>query len=67
LNASFGEMLKLQQITSGSNLVGKTVEFSNNDGKQSGKVDSMNVVDGKIVLKVGTNDVGLDSVTSVTS
>ncbi len=65
LDANFGEVLRLQQLTSGTNLVGKTVTYNDEDGKeQSGVVSSVAVTDGKFQLTVGTDTVALESVTS---
>ena len=66
LNASFDQILKLQSLTSGANLIGKTVSYSNSDGSSaSGKVNQV-TADGKSVfLQVGTARVGLDQVTTI--
>jgi flagellar basal-body rod modification protein FlgD len=66
LNASFSEMLKLQQLTQGADLIGKTIEYKPKDGDQkSGKVDSVAVQDGSYVLKVGNDTVKLSQVQTV--
>src|SRR3954470_5845339 len=51
LNANFSEMLKLQQLTQGVDLIGKTVTFTPTDGSDpvTGKVGSVTVQDGKFV------------------
>ena len=69
LNANFSEMLKLQQLTQGAGLVGKTVTYTPTDGgaAATGTVDSLTTQDGKFVLAVGSARVGLDQVTTVTS
>ena len=66
LNASFAEMLKLQQLTQGVELIGKTVTYRPTGGTAdvSGKVDSISVQNNQILLKVGTASVGLDQVTA---
>lgn len=66
LNASFDQILKLQSLTSGADLIGKTVSYSNSDGSStSGKVNQV-TADGKSVfLQVGTARVGLDQVTTI--
>ena len=66
LNASFDQILKLQSLTSGADLIGKTVAYSTTGGgSASGKVDQV-TADGKSVfLQVGTARVGLDQVTTI--
>jgi flagellar basal-body rod modification protein FlgD len=67
LNASFSEMLALQQLTQGVDLIGKTVEYVPPGGgpNASGVVDSVTVQDGRFVLMVDDNAVGLSQLVSV--
>ncbi|MBX9625297.1 MAG: flagellar hook capping protein [Gemmataceae bacterium] len=67
LNASFGEMLRLTQLTQGADLIGKTVRYTPADGGAAvtGKVDSVAVQDGAFVLQVGSTPVRLGQVQSV--
>lgn len=67
LNATFAESLKLQQLTQGTSLVGKTIEYrtTNSSSPSSGTVDSVTAQDGKFVLNVGTDRVALDQITTV--
>lgn len=68
LNANFAEMLRLQQLTQGADLIGKTVTYTPADGgRATGTVDSLTTQDGKFVLAVGSARVGLDQVTDVTA
>jgi flagellar basal-body rod modification protein FlgD len=69
LNASFGEMLKLQQLTQGSELLGKQIEFTQDDGtSQTGRVNSVVVDNGKILLEIGNGtQVPLDQVKTIIS
>jgi flagellar basal-body rod modification protein FlgD len=64
LNASFAELLKLQQLTEGANLVGLKVLYtrSGSDTVLQGVVDQVNVVDGKLNLIVNGQNVSLDQV-----
>lgn len=64
LNASFGAMLSLQQLTQGSNLIGKTVMYqvSDSSAPTHGTVDGITVRDGAINLVVGGNEVPLSAV-----
>ena len=67
LNASFGEMLRLTQLTQGADLIGKTVRYTPAGGGDlvTGKVDSVAVQDGAFVLQVGSASVRLDQIQSV--
>ncbi len=67
LNTSFAEMLKLQQLTQGANLIGKTIEYTPTDGgaTATGKVDSVTAQNGQFVLTVGSDQVTLDQIKSV--
>lgn len=67
LNASFAQMLKLTQLTQGSDLIGKTIKYTPAGGGDAatGKVDSVTAQDGQFVLSVGTTQVKLDQVQSV--
>ena len=65
LDANFGQVLRLQQLTSGTSLVGKTVTYTDADGgEKSGSVSAVAVNDGEFQLTVGTDTVPLDQVTS---
>jgi flagellar basal-body rod modification protein FlgD len=69
LNASFAENLKLQQLTQGADLVGRTVTYkpeADSPTNATGTVDSVAVENGQFVLKVGTTSVVLDNIVSVT-
>lgn len=67
LNANFSEMLKLQQLTQGADLIGKTIEYTlpGDPASKTGKVTSVQAEDGKFVLQVGSDQVGLDQISSV--
>lgn len=69
LNASFSEMLKLQQLTQGVDLIGKSVTYTPAGGGAAvtGTVGSVNVANDQIVLRVGTSDVSLSQVTTFTA
>jgi flagellar basal-body rod modification protein FlgD len=67
LNANFSSMLKLQQLTEGAGLIGKTVQYTSGQNQASGKVNSLAVQNGNIVLNVGATQVTLDQVTAVIS
>lgn len=66
LNASFSQMLKLQQMTNGAGLIGKTVSYTGSDGQaRSGTVGSLAVDGSNVVLVIGQDRVGLDQIASV--
>ncbi|MBA4065290.1 MAG: flagellar hook capping protein [Isosphaera sp.] len=67
LNATFSEVLRLQELTNGTNLIGKTVQFTPTGGGPlaTGTVDSVGVRDGRFVLQVGGQAVGLDQISTV--
>jgi flagellar basal-body rod modification protein FlgD len=66
LNANFAQMLKLQQLTQGADLIGKTISYTSAAGSAaSGKVDAVAVQDGQFVLSVGSDQVKLDQIKTV--
>jgi flagellar basal-body rod modification protein FlgD len=67
LNATFSQVLQLQQLTQGSSLVGKTITYTPADGgaAATGTVSSVSVQSGSFVLQVGSTQVGLSQVTNV--
>ena len=66
LNTSFGDMLKLQEITQGSGLIGKTVSYADSSGSpKSGTVESVGLTNGAIALQVGSDSVSLDQISGV--
>lgn len=69
LNANFSEMLKLQQLTQGADLIGKTVTYAPPGGgdPRSGTVSAVSVQDGSYVLNIGSDKVALSQVQNVTA
>jgi flagellar basal-body rod modification protein FlgD len=66
LNTSFAQMLKLQQLTQGANLIGKTIDYTPTGGTAtSGTVTAVTAQNGQFVLTVGTNQVTLDQIQSL--
>lgn len=66
LNTSFSQMLSLQQITQGSNLIGKEITYTDSNGQAAtGAVTSVSVKDGNVTLDVGSTSVTLSQVTGV--
>jgi len=63
LNASFGDMLSLQQITQGANLMGQQIVYRTSDNQTArGTVKGFAVNEGRIELQVGNDAVTLDKV-----
>jgi flagellar basal-body rod modification protein FlgD len=67
LNASFEQMLTLQKLSSGTNLVGKTVQYRSGNDVLSGKVSQVIADGNNVSLKVGNSLISLDDVTGVTA
>ena len=67
LNASFENMLRLQEISQGMSLVGKTVQFEDAGELKSGRVDEFFTSEGAINLMVDGNSVPINQVIGVTA
>ena len=69
LNASFAEMLRLQTLTQGADLIGKTVTYTPAEGgtRTSGTVSAVALDNGSYVLQIGADRVGLDQVETVSA
>ena len=69
LNGSFEQMLKLQELTDGAGLLGKSVMYStdNDSTPRVGVVDEVKSTDNGISLLISGEKVPIDFVTSVTS
>jgi flagellar basal-body rod modification protein FlgD len=67
LNASFSDMLTLQQMTQGANLVGRSVAFqqAGSSTPQQGTVQGVSVQNGQLQLLIGGAAVPLTQVLSV--
>ena len=67
LGSNFSQMLKLQQISQGTDLIGKTVEFTQNGSStvETGTVDRLVVNSGNIFLQIGSAQVSLDNLRGV--
>ena len=66
LNANFSSFMKLQQVSQGSNLVGKNVEWLDKDGvRQQGVVDKISVKDSELQLEIDGKQVPIENVTAI--
>src|SRR5262249_13220740 len=59
LNANFADMLQLQQLTQGANLIGRTITFqqAGSSAVNRGVVDRVTTDNGQIQVHVGTAQV----------
>ena len=69
LNSSFAKVLAAEQLSQATALIGKEVIFAGGDGEEyyRGKVERANLVDGEVRLVVGSYELGLDEILSVTN
>ncbi len=67
LNQNFSELFKLQSLTQGAGLVGKQVTYYSEvtRSEQTGVVQSASAVDGKLVLTINGERIGLDNISAV--
>jgi flagellar basal-body rod modification protein FlgD len=65
LNLSFGQMLKVQELSQGAQLVGQTVQYKTDNGTARGIVQAAGIVDGALKLGIDGNEVSLDDVIAV--
>jgi flagellar basal-body rod modification protein FlgD len=66
LNASFSDMLSLQELTQGSSLIGKGISYTNSQGAvTSGTVNSVAMANGHIALQVNSDSVTLGQIIGV--
>lgn len=66
LNLRFEQMLKVQELTHGAQLVGRTIEYRSDTGTARGVVDAARLVNGGLMLSVGGRTVSLDDVLAIT-
>jgi len=65
MRASFSEMLKLQQLLGGTELLGRTVRYLSNGELSEGVVEAVSSREGSVRLLVNQAEVGLDSVQTI--
>lgn len=66
LNASFADMLLLQQLSTGDSLIGSTITYDKEGvGSVTGVVQQVNVESGNVVLQTDNGKVPLTAVRSV--
>lgn len=67
LNANFGDLLALQQITQGAGLIGKTVTYTAGDTAHTGNVEGFTITDGQLQLRVDGQEVPIGQVQGMTA
>jgi len=67
LNASFEQMLRIQQLTNGSELIGKVAVYYDPDGKQlrEGVVTALRVDENRVTLEIDGHVVDLANVKEI--
>ncbi len=65
LNVNFEQMLKVQELTQGAQLVGRTAEYITNDGTAQGVIESAYLLDGELVLNIDGLAVPLNDVIGI--
>ena len=69
MNTNFASLLLLQNLTQGTNLIGKTVTYTKPNSTQpaSGVVQSVSVAGGTVGLVVGGNPVALSQIQGISA
>ena len=65
LNAQFSDMLELQQLTDGGQLVGRDVRFELEGEYSIGHVDEVAMIDGRMMLGISGEYIPLSSVDAI--
>lgn len=67
LNANFGDLLAMQQLTQGAGLLGQSVIYTQPDGTHTGNVEGFSLADGKLSLRVDGQDIPIGQVKGMTA
>lgn len=68
MNANFSDMLRMQQLSGGSNLLGQRVIYPTGDGtgaSAQGLVEAVGVENGSVVLVVNGTTVGINEIQGI--
>ena len=65
LNLNFEQMLKVQELSQGAQLVGRTAEYVTNDGVERGVVESARLFNGELVLGIDGQFVSLNDILGI--
>ncbi|MBI5833076.1 MAG: flagellar hook assembly protein FlgD [Armatimonadetes bacterium] len=66
INANLSDMVKQNQVTQATGMIGRTVKGTVDDKEIEGKVTAVTISSDKVMLKVGTDSVPYSSVYEVT-
>ena len=67
LNAQFSDLLQLQTLTNGAQIVGRVVEYQGESGLARGTVESVSIELGQLLLSVNGEQVPITNVKTVTN
>lgn len=68
LNANFGDLLSLQQITQGAGLIGKSVTYNAADKTlHTGNVDGFSIAEGQLQLRVDGQEIPIAQIQGMTA
>ena len=67
LNAQFSDLLQLQTLTNGAQIVGRVVEYQGESGLARGTVESVSIELGQLLLSVNGEQVPITDVKTVTN
>jgi len=67
MNATFTEALRTAQVTQAAGIIDKQVAYmpADSDELASGRVDGVAMIDGKVMVSVGDQGIGLDRILSI--
>jgi flagellar basal-body rod modification protein FlgD len=65
LNLRFEQMLKVQELSQGAQLVGRTAEYVTDDGTAQGVVESARLFNGELVLGIDGQFVSLNDILGI--
>lgn len=65
LNVNFEQMLKMQELVQGAELVGRTAEYISDNGTAQGVIESAYLIDGELVLNINDLAVPLNDVIGI--
>ncbi|MCP4377255.1 MAG: hypothetical protein GY794_13900 [bacterium] len=67
LDSTFQQALYTAEVSQGAALIDKQVAYLSENGTETvtGKVDGISMIDGKVIVSVGTQGVGLDQILAV--
>jgi len=69
MDKSFAKALHAAEVNEATSLIGKQIVFfpDGSDQAVAGQVESVNMIDGEVLLTVGSHSVGLDKVLAISN